>query len=162
MHIAETGIDNYPSPVIASGEAAKQSLENLWSAATVMLGRLGVPASGQPEALARVKKAIENTLSDEMGRWVLTDHLEARSEYAVSGMVDGKLVHARIDRTFVADGVRWVVDFKLSIHRGGDLDSFIEEQCERHHAQIVRYEKLLSFRGEVVEGRLYFPLLRRT
>ena len=45
-------------------------------------------------------------------------HAEARSEWAIAGVEAGAIVHIVVDRTFVADGVRWIVDFKTGAPRG--------------------------------------------
>ena len=46
------------------------------------------------------------------------------------------------DRTFVdASGTRWIVDFKTSVHRGSDLDTFLDREVERHRPQLDGYAK---------------------
>ena len=53
-----------------------------------------------------------------------------------------QIVNAVIDRTFVTDGMRWVVDFKTSPHEGGDLDAFLDSEAQRYEAQLRRYAHL--------------------
>ena len=83
-----------------------------------------------PEALKRtaveISQAFERTLASETGRWILSgEHEDAACELALSGMVDGRLVNAVIDRTFIdADGTRWIIDYKSGHHEGGDLEGF--------------------------------------
>ncbi|MGH8239839.1 MAG: 3'-5' exonuclease, partial [Steroidobacteraceae bacterium] len=87
------------------------------------LAELGVPPDRCAAACERVMAAMERTLADERGRWLLgidTPLREAASELAISGVVDGQILEGVIDRTFVDEsGQRWIVDFKTSTHEGG-------------------------------------------
>jgi ATP-dependent exoDNAse (exonuclease V) beta subunit len=131
------------------------------------LAELGVPSDRCEQAVARVIRAVEQTLADERGRWLLglgEQIQEAESELALSGALDGRLVSSVIDRSFVdARGVRWVVDFKTSTHEGGGLDEFLDAEVERYRGQLLRYARLMQrFRPQhPVRAALYFPLLRQ-
>ena len=83
-----------------------------------MLRGLGVPPGDIADSLARVHRAIAQTLADERGRWILAAHAEGQSEFALSGPVDNRVMHLKIDRTFVdEDGTRWVIDYKTGVSR---------------------------------------------
>ena len=63
----------------------------------------------------------------------------------MAGVEGGRAVRRRIDRCFVdSDGVRWIVDFKVSPHEGRDLDAFIAEQTRRYRPQLEAYARLLA------------------
>ena len=65
-----------------------------------------------------------------------------------------------IDRTFVdTDGVRWIVDFKTSDHRGGGIDTFLDREQARYREQLERYGYVMA-RLDPRPQRLalYFPL----
>jgi len=64
-----------------------------------------------------------------------------------------------VDRTFVDNGVRWIIDFKTSAHEGGSLRAFLDEQQRRYRDQMERYARILAPLGEPVRLGLYFPLL---
>ncbi len=67
-----------------------------------MLLQLGVIPSELEDAVQRVATALQCTLSDERGRWIVDkQHQDARCEYALSGLIEGKLTNIIIDRTFV-------------------------------------------------------------
>jgi ATP-dependent exoDNAse (exonuclease V) beta subunit len=110
--------------------------------------------------------AIERTLGDERGRWLLGIEggvRDSESEMAVSGIVDGQIIQGVIDRTFVdANDTRWIIDFKTSTHEGGGLALFLDEEAARYRAQLMRYASLLRMLkpGERIKAALYFPLLR--
>ncbi len=125
------------------------------------LRRLGTPQDELDKAAARVMRALENIVQSDRARWILSPAAEARSEWAISGVVDGKLFDTIVDRTLVdAQGRRWIIDFKTGEHGGGDLDKFLAEEQRRYADQMSVYAVLLSLREDrpVMLG-LYFPLL---
>jgi hypothetical protein len=66
-----------------------------------------------------------------------------------------------MDRTFVADGVRWIVDYKTSAHEGGGLDAFLDNEVIRYKEKMDRYARILQkLDKRPVKIGLYFPLVR--
>jgi ATP-dependent exoDNAse (exonuclease V) beta subunit len=121
---------------------------------------LGVEPAERASAASRVVAALTSALMDPRGRWVLGPHAEARSELRLTLRAGAALEHVRLDRTFVAEGRRWIVDFKTSQHEGGDLRAFLDSEVERHAPQLERYARAVA----VTDARpitlgLYFPLL---
>lgn len=149
-----TAPESLPAPATCRDRFAIELLE------------LGVPADRCDAAATRVVAALEHTLADERGRWVLGldgQVLEAESELALSSVQQGRIVEGIIDRTFVdREGVRWIVDFKTSTHEGGGLELFLSEEVARYRAQLQRYAALIrAFKpGQIVRAALYFPLIR--
>jgi ATP-dependent helicase/nuclease subunit A len=131
------------------------------------LAELGVPPDRCEAAVERVIAAIDQTLRDERGRWLLglsSQVREAESELALSGVFQGEIVSGVIDRTFVDEqGVRWIVDFKTGSHEGGGLERFLDEEVRRYRDQLQRYARLMRlFRpGQPVRAALYFPLMKQ-
>jgi len=124
------------------------------------LAVLGVPPSELDRAAARVQDALRRVLEDPIGRWILGPRAEARSELGITVRGD-TLEHLRLDRTFVDEGVRWIIDFKTSTHEGGDLDAFLDSEVERYRAQLERYARAMgAFEDRPIRVGLYFPLLR--
>ena len=123
--------------------------------------RLGVPATENAEASERVVRALSNTLKSERGRWLLTAHAGARSEYAIGGKVQDKLITGSVDRVFLDEAGRfWIVDFKNSDHKGGNRAEFLDEEQRRYTPQLETYATLLQrvSKTPIMLG-LYFPLL---
>jgi ATP-dependent exoDNAse (exonuclease V) beta subunit len=126
------------------------------------LRTLGVPAAELAEAAARVERAFRATLEDPRGLWILDDsHEDAHWEYPLTGVLDGRVIAARVDRTFVdADGVRWIIDFKTSTHEGGGLEAFLDSERERYRKQMTEYRRLfVKLDSRPIQMGLYFPLL---
>ena len=147
QQMAREGLESWKDP----GRAAYRPL----------LATLGVLPSELDTACESVEKALQMAARDPKGRWALKAHAEAESEYPVTGMIDGKVYQAVIDRTFVdEEGVRWIIDFKTSVHAGGDVDKFLDAEQERYREQLERYAHLLAqSESRPIRLGLYFPLL---
>ena len=127
------------------------------------LQQLGVPEDERPDAVSRVMDALTNMLNDERGKWILSnEHQHQKNEYSISGIIDGKLVNAILDRTFVDnEGTRWIIDYKTSRHEGTNQDAFLDREQERYREQLEKYALLMKGLGETdIKLGLYFPLLQ--
>lgn len=126
------------------------------------LSHEGFDAQACNAACERVIAALNNTLADERGRWLLRNHAEARNELAIATLDAGVVREYRIDRTFVDDaGARWIVDYKTSAHEGGGRDAFLDREVERYRGQLETYARLLAnLEQRPIRLGLYFPLLK--
>ena len=125
------------------------------------LKRLGVPDTEMHHAVERVTAAVAASLNDARGRWVLHAHADARAELRLTGISEDAMVDVIIDRTFVDEqGVRWIVDFKTSVHAGADREAFLDNERVRYAAQLQRYGALMRMlEAREIRLGLYFPLL---
>jgi ATP-dependent exoDNAse (exonuclease V) beta subunit len=123
---------------------------------------LGLPREQLDDGLARVSAALQNTVADPRGRWLLKSHPESRSEWALSTVLDGRPLDVKLDRTFLDEsGTRWIVDYKSSSHQGAGLETFLDEERERYRPQLERYARVLAAMEErPIRLGLYFPLLQ--
>jgi ATP-dependent helicase/nuclease subunit A len=150
--LAEEGLEGWIALRIA-GERRRIARE---------LSALGLSAIEVDSAVAQVLAAIATTIADPRGRWLFdSGHAEAFSEHALTGLVDGKLLHLVLDRTFIApDGVRWIVDFKLSRHEGADVEAFLDREQERYRTQLQDYAVVMrAIDARPIRVGLYFPLI---
>jgi len=76
-------------------------------------------------------------------------------------MIADETVDVVIDRTFIDEqGVRWIIDFKTSVHEGADRDAFLDNERVRYAAQLQRYGALMRMaENREIRLGLYFPLL---
>ncbi|RMH52623.1 MAG: hypothetical protein D6682_01620 [Zetaproteobacteria bacterium] len=114
------------------------------------------------DALRRVLRAMRMVLASERGRWVLSGrHEDAHCEWEIVTREAGGMARHVIDRAFVADGVRWIVDYKTASHEGGEQGRFLDEEVRRHRAQLMRYADALARMepGRPLRAALYFPLM---
>ncbi len=111
----------------------------------------------------QVLDAICKTISDETGRWVLANHREAESEFALSIKMKERFATYVIDRTFIDDtGTRWIIDFKTSQHKGQDLEGFFRNELTKYQPQLKQYAIIMSSRSsEPVRCALYLPMHQR-
>ena len=69
------------------------------------------------------------------------------SEWELSGVFDGDVYSRKLDRSFIADGVRWIVDYKTGVEQ------------ERYRLQLEQYAELVSrLDSRPIRLGLYFPL----
>ena len=63
----------------------------------------------------------------------------------------------------LVDGdTHWIVDYKTSVHEGGDLDGFLQQESARYTPQLERYARIYRDYSGVqdVRAALYFPLMQ--
>jgi ATP-dependent exoDNAse (exonuclease V) beta subunit len=149
QRIADDGLERWTGRIGAQRAAFARELE-----------LLGVEPQAVAAAAERVAAALERALADPQGRWVLERHEEASSEQRLTIRAGDTLEHVRLDRTFVAEGRRWIVDFKTSQHEGGELTAFLESEVARYAPQLERYARAVAaVDARPVQLALYFPLL---
>ncbi len=114
-------------------------------------------------ALARVEQALGNVLQDERGRWLLSSlRQQARSEYRLSGIdAQMRVRDFVVDRSFLADGVRWVVDYKSAEPGPGESrNDFCARQALQYRGQMLAYRDCFLGMGDrQVKLALYFTSL---
>ncbi len=129
---------------LAAWDGSSQRLADQRVRVMAELAGEGVLLEDRADAAARVEAAIARTLADPRGRWLFAQsHADAKSEWALAGMDQGTVRHVTLDRTFVADGVRWIVDFKTGRHEGGDSVAFLDREQERYREQLERYARIV-------------------
>ncbi len=137
--IASEGLEAWPVSRVADERVAIEH----------RLRSEGVLAAEMEDAVAKVSSALVATLEDEKGRWILSSHEQARSEWQLQSLNECRMTSAVIDRTFVADGARWIVDFKTGAPPSGDrsteeaVNRYVADKCEGYALQLARYRDLL-------------------
>jgi len=173
--------DPAEAPYAVTFEWVGETLRHVGKTVHAWLHRMAVQGAGLPDAASirralvhagvaydeldfaasRVERALQATLADPRGEWLLKRRDADQREYAITGIVAGEPVRGIVDCTFVENGVRWIVDFKTSYHSGGGLDDFLDNERLRYEAQLGRYAALLRHLGpEPIQLGLYFPLLQ--
>jgi ATP-dependent exoDNAse (exonuclease V) beta subunit len=144
-----------------SDERSASYIESMLPSIESELRRMGVPRRDIPQAASRAMRAVLTTLNSERGSWILRQHQDARSEWAIAGAASGRLVNGTVDRAFRDERGRfWIIDFKTSEHEGGRLETFLDEEQRRYRDQLENYATLVSrIRSGPIFMGLYFPLL---
>jgi ATP-dependent exoDNAse (exonuclease V) beta subunit len=150
-------------------QIAREGLSE-WSAERVtnLSGRIRTELAGEgvdeaelDAASANVAAMITRLLADERGRWLFDHgHADARSEWALAGAEGDAIAHVVLDRSFVTDGVRWIVDFKTGAHEGGDVAAFLDAEVDRYRSQLDGYARFVrALDARPIRLAIYFPLL---
>ncbi len=149
--ISEQGISNWSEERL---QLAAPSIESL------LIGE-GLPRDRLSGATKFVIQTLNKVLSSERAQWITADYAESHSEYAISGLIDGRIVNRVIDRTFVDEaGVRWIIDYKTSTHLGSGLNAFLDEEQRRYHEQLSNYAELFAGNeNREIRCGLYFPVM---
>ncbi len=127
-----------------------------------LLAQEGTREADLIAAERRVREALRNTLADKHGRWILRKRESSHNEYALSATLEAKRQSIKVDRTFVEDRTRWLIDYKTSDQEGTITESYLREQIDKYRDDLQRYAAILhAFDGVPVRGGLYFPLLQR-
>lgn len=121
----------------------------------------GIGEQALEAAVRDVLATLAAIAEDARGRWLFDPaHVDAHSEWALAGVDEGALVHVILDRTFVADGVRWIIDFKTGRHEGADADVFLAQEVARYAAQLTRYARIVhAIEARPIRLALYHPLV---
>lgn len=120
------------------------------------------------QALRKINLAILNTIDDAHGQWLLDDtHQQSASELSIihqqGNAIDLKLRENIIDRTFIANGVRWIIDYKSSEPASGQtIEEFVQQEIAAYKPQLARYKNCFAALGETnIKVALFFPLLEK-
>jgi hypothetical protein len=94
---------------------------------------------------------LTTTLASADGQWVLRPRADAGAELAIARVGAGGTAQTRVvDRSFVEDGVRWIIDYKTA-DLGPEADAArLAAHAERYRAQLESYAPL--FAGEPARG----------
>ncbi len=126
------------------------------------LRQLGLFGTSLNEALNKVELGLRRMLADPTGRWILDpQHACSACEQGFwSGRQSPK--NLIIDRTFVDQGVRWIIDYKSSEPTGEQtLEVFVASEVEAYRDQLLGYSQLFEADAITAQAALYFPLLAR-
>lgn len=125
-----------------------------------LLSQAGIFQSALSLSVDKVSAAIQYTLNDPRGRWILTNHTEHRSEYALTAIVDGSPAHYVIDRTFVDEhDIRWIIDYKTGISLDTeDVNTFLAQAKATHCEQLEKYAQIMQkWDKRSIRLGIYFP-----
>lgn len=144
--IAREGIVAWPAERIA----------NITPAYRQWLRSQGHAADQAKIGAVRVSAALQGMLAAESGRWVLSAHEQSAVELALSNDGEAGPQHHVVDRTFISDGARWIVDYKtVSGLRIEDI-AVLQKRAEEYRDQLERYAALFAKEGRPIRLAIYF------
>ena len=118
------------------------------------LAQRGYSAADAGKGAARVQAALAATLSSEEGRWVLQQRADGDSELALASHDGATVALNVVDRTFIEDGVRWIIDYKSA--QLGEASSGLAAAAENYRPQLERYAALFKHEGLPLKLAVFF------
>ena len=105
----------------------------------------------------QVLAALQATLASAAGQWVLQNHINAVSELNLLQTQEDGFKNHVIDRTFVENGVRWIVDYKLTtFDEAKSTEDDLSPVAEQHRPQLERYAGLFSHENLPIKKAVLF------
>jgi ATP-dependent helicase/nuclease subunit A len=111
------------------------------------------------EGTRRVLTALQITLQSSDGQWILRSRELAASELALASVSGRHITHHVVDRTFVENGTRWVIDYKSARLEEGVAELALQQQAERYRPQLERYAALFKNEGLPIRKAVFFLAL---
>ena len=144
--IARDGLDAWPASRIAPLRASME----MW---------LTQQGCGDRDAALGAERAgamLATTLASDDGRWVLQARAGAAAELALAKVSDGGTPTQVVDRTFVEDGVRWIIDYKTA-----QPETDLAAHAERYRPQLERYAGLFGDEGRPIRTGVFYTAVGR-
>ena len=96
------------------------------------------------DMLETVQDQLQRTVTSETGQWLLNaDHEQSEVEAAYTVSIGSNKRISIVDRTFIYEGIRWIVDYKTSMIPD-DRDLPLDQKALSHQAQLVRYAEIFE------------------
>ena len=114
-----------------------------------------VDAAAQSGA-EQVQRLVQLTLQSADGRWVLSQRAQAAAELAMGCEQEGSLRQLVVDRCFIDNGERWIIDYK-STRLAQDVDTGqLLQAAEKFEPQLAAYAELFAAEGLPLRKAIYF------
>ena len=144
--IARDGPTPWPATRIAGLEAAYGG----W------LRSQGLTGEEAATGARRVVHALSSLLASDSGRWVLAPRPGAEAELALSAAGADGVAHNVVDRTFIEEGCRWIIDYKTVRCDAADPAAFLTARAEEYRPQLERYAGLFAAEGRPLRLAILF------
>jgi ATP-dependent exoDNAse (exonuclease V) beta subunit len=111
------------------------------------------------QAWLTLEVIVKNCTNSKVAQWIL-QQANSKSEYPLTMVVNNQAQHFIIDRTFVENDTRWIVDYKISEPAQQQTkELFLKQQQHHYQAQLNNYAKIFCNEPQPIKLGLYFPLI---
>ena len=171
-----TMIHQYLEAIAQDGLTAwhPQRIEALLPRFTHSLNQLGHAPDEVAEAARTICDTLQRALTNKDSRWILSPHDAAGCEVPLSDLApdpegtepdsSGEIRRHVIDRTFIDNGVRWIIDYKTLRNdptlTESALDAHLTAKAESYRPQLERYAALYAHeaqQGIRIRTAIFFP-----
>jgi ATP-dependent helicase/nuclease subunit A len=104
----------------------------------------------------RVTHSLQATLESAEGQWVLSHRENAANELAIESNTQDGTLKKVIDRTFIEDGKRWIIDYKTVLLDHNSNEAKLKTIAQQYQAQLLAYEKLFAQDGLPIQKAIFF------
>jgi len=144
--IAQQGVDAWPVSRVASLKPA------MWH----WLRQWGYAEGLASESAAQVERLLITTLNSVDGQWVLKVRDSAAVELALTQLSGAEVNNHIVDRTFVEDGIRWIIDYKTTTLPVDATVQVLQLAAASHSKQLVTYSALFAQEGLQLKCAVFF------
>lgn len=141
------------------------SFEKVIQAAPAMqrwLLQRGYDQTTADDAAKQVQTLLTTTLASKDGQWVLSAHEQAESELAIeTASEQNKAKKQVIDRTFVENNTRWIIDYKTTALPTDIDDTALAEKAQDYAVQLTAYASLFAHESYRIQKAVYFVSVGR-
>lgn len=133
----------------------------------IQLAQMGLAPEARTRAIEIIYAAITKTLSDPKAQWILDNrHQDSACEWRLCARHEDPSFNTTrewvIDRSFVDQGVRWVIDYKCSVPSDNQTEAdFMQAEANEYRDQLATYARVVkSYNPQYsIQTALYFPQL---
>ena len=141
-----------------------------------IINHYGLFGIDQTDLINRCKIALENTLEDAKGQWVVQHHKFSFNEYEVFFREQSKneaifseenphiispVKKLAMDRLIIENNKLWIIDYKFSVCDAGNVDVFLSSEWQKYEKKMNAYAaSLRKFYKQSIFLMLYFPMLK--
>lgn len=144
--MAQQGVSNWTTARLATLEPAMQH----W------LRQQGHATQAATDGAAAVQRILLQTLNSTDGQWVLQARSGAASELAITRRQQDAVKSYVIDRTFVEDGIRWIIDYKSVSLAPNMTESELNEIAAQYRTQLENYAVLFAHETYPIKKAILF------
>ena len=148
-----TLVHAYLEMIARSGSEAwsRERIGSLLPAMSLWLSQRGHATAEAKQGAVRAAEALQATLASAAGQWVLKSRAGGAAELAVN-LITGESGREQatthiVDRSFVEDGQRWIIDYKTTQVPDAEADAALQAHAERYRLQLERYGHLFDEEG---------------
>lgn len=108
------------------------------------------------DAAATVQRILIQTLNSADGQWVLKTRADAGVELGITRCHHDVVKSYVIDRTFIEDGIRWIIDYKSVSLESNLTDSELKIIAEQYRTQLEDYAVLFADQATPIQKAILF------
>lgn len=142
--IAKQGLEHWPADRM---DTASKSM-CFW------LMQRGHAKTEVEQQVPQIIQALKNTISSPQAAWLFAPRASTQTELSITSLDENQQAQEqRIDITFIENGTRWIIDFKLGLEVTGANVSIV---AQSHKPQLASYASLFVNENLPIKTAVFF------